>query len=568
MRQSWRDADGSWRTRLRGRQVFADPRINKGTAFGPAERDALGLVGLMPPQVLSLDEQAVRSYGQFRAQGTDLAKNIFLTALHDRNEVLFFRMLADHLAEMLPIVYTPTVGQAIERYSHEYRRPRGIYLTVDQPELVERSLAASDLDADEVDLIVATDGEAILGIGDWGVGGMEIAVGKLAVYTAAGGVDPDRVLPVVLDVGTNRKSLLEDPLYLGTPHARVPEDVYDRFIDTYVTAATKLFPKALLHWEDFGPANARRILGRYKDRILTFNDDVQGTGAVNLAAVLGALRVTDQALSAQRIVIFGAGTAGIGIADQLTKALTAAGLSAAEAAARFWCVDQHGLLTDAMGNLRDFQQPYARSASEVASWQRDAEIAGIDLAEVVRRVEPTILIGTSARPGAFSEPIVREMARHVERPVIMPMSNPTSLSEATPADLIEWTSGRALVATGSPFEPVVHDSTTYQIAQANNALVFPGLGLGVVVCRASRVTDNMLFAAAGAVAGSAHPTHPGAPILPLIDDLRGLSAVVAVGVARAAVEDGVARSTASAADLPSAVQRAMWAPVYRPVLPA
>lgn len=568
MRQSWRDAEGSWRTRLRGRQVFADPRINKGTAFGAAERDALELVGLMPPQILSLDEQALRSYGQFQAQGNDLAKNIFLTALHDRNEVLFFRMLADHLAEMLPIVYTPTVGQAIERYSHEYRRPRGIYLTVDQPELVERSLAASDLHADEVDLIVATDGEAILGIGDWGVGGMEIAVGKLAVYTAAGGVDPDRVLPVVLDVGTNRKSLLEDPLYLGTPHARVPEDVYDRFIDTYVTAATKLFPNALLHWEDFGPANARRILARYKDRILTFNDDVQGTGAVNLAAVLGALRVTDQTLAAQRVVIFGAGTAGIGIADQLTKAMTGAGMNPAEAAGRFWCVDQHGLLTDAMGDLRDFQRPYARSASEVSSWQRDPQIAGIDLAEVVRRVEPTILIGTSGRPGAFTEPIVCEMARHVERPVILPMSNPTSLSEATPADLIEWTSGRALVATGSPFEPVVHDSSTYEIAQANNALVFPGLGLGVVVSRASRVTDNMLFAAAGAVASSAHPDRPGAPILPLIDDLRGLSAVVAVGVARAAAEDGVAQSTVSAADLPSVVERAMWAPLYRPVLPA
>ncbi len=572
MRQSWRDADGSWRTRARGRQVFSDPRINKGTAFDATERNALGLVGLMPPRILHLDEQASRSYAQFRAQPTDLARNIFLTGLHDRNEVLFFRLLVDHLPEMLPIVYTPTVGQAIERYSHEYRRPRGIYLTVDQPELVERSLVASDLGSDEVDLLVATDGEAILGIGDWGLGGMEISVGKLAVYTAAGGIDPSRALPIVLDVGTNRRSLLDDPMYLGTPHPRVAQDVYDRFIDSYVNAATRLFPNALLHWEDFGPANARRILARYRHRILTFNDDVQGTGAVNLAAVLGALRVTGQGLGDQRIVIFGAGTAGIGIADRLADAMIADGTGHAEATTRFWCVDQHGLLTDAMGDLRDFQQTYARPASEVAAWKRDDDLGGIDLAEVVRRVEPTILVGTSGRSGAFTEPIVREMARHAARPVILPMSNPTSLSEAIPADLLEWTEGRVLVATGSPFEPVVYDGTAYQIAQANNALVFPGLGLGVVVSRASRVTDNMLFAAAGALASSAGPTARGAPILPPIEDLRRLSADVAVAVARAAADDGVARSSAgdlaSADDLASTVARAMWAPVYRPVLPA
>jgi malate dehydrogenase (oxaloacetate-decarboxylating) len=466
---------------------------------------------------------------------------------------------------MLPLVYTPTIGQAIERYSHEYQRPRGIYLTVDQPELVERSLAASDLSADEVDLVVATDGEAILGIGDWGVGGMEISVGKLAVYTAAGGLDPDRVLPVVLDVGTNRQSLLEDSLYLGEPHPRVAEDLYDRFIDTYVTAATKLFPNAMLHWEDFGPANARRILARYRDRILTFNDDVQGTGAVNLAAVLAALRVTGQTLADQRIVIFGAGTAGIGIADQLTDAMVG-GLSRPEATRRLWCVDRQGLLTDEMDHLRNFQAPYARPASEVATWQRDDALGGIDLAEVVRRVGPTILIGTSARPGAFSEPIMTEMARHVERPLILPMSNPTSLSEATPADLIKWTHGRALVATGSPFEPVVHDGTTYQIAQANNALVFPGLGLGAIVSRASRMTDHMLFAAAGALAHSAEPMSPGAPILPPIDDLRAISATVAAAVARAAVEGGVASSMMG--NLDSAVRHAMWEPVYRPVLGA
>jgi malate dehydrogenase (oxaloacetate-decarboxylating) len=569
MRQSWQDPDGSWRTKLRGRQVFSDPRINKGTAFDAAERQALGLVGLMPPRILHLDEQAARSYGQFRAQPNDLAKNIFLTGLHDRNEVLFFRLLADHLPEMLPIVYTPTVGNAIERYSHEYRRPRGIYLTVDQPELVERSLAATELGPEEVDLLVATDGEAILGLGDWGVGGLEISVGKLAVYTAAGGLDPNRVLAVVLDVGTNRQSLLDDPLYLGTPHARVAQDVYDRFIDTYVTAATKLFPHAMVHWEDFGPANARHILTRYRDRILTFNDDVQGTGSVNLAAVMGALRVTGQALEEQRIVIFGAGTAGIGIADQLRDAMVTAGLGPDQAPARFWCVDQQGLLTDAMDNLRDFQAPFARPAAEVATWERSGDPSRIGLAEVVKRVEPTILIGTSGRTGAFTESIVRDMARKVDRPVIIPMSNPTRLSEATPADLIAWTEGRALVAAGSPFGPVDYEGTTYQIAQANNALVFPGLGLAAVVSRASRITDNMLAAAAGALAGTVDPTTPGAPLLPLIDDLRSVSATVAVAVIRAAATDGVAKPPADEpADLASAVEQAMWVPTYRPVLPA
>jgi malate dehydrogenase (oxaloacetate-decarboxylating) len=569
MRQSWQDPDGSWRTKLRGRQVFSDPRINKGTAFDAAERQALGLVGLMPPRILHLDEQAARSYGQFRAQPNDLAKNIFLTGLHDRNEVLFFRLLADHLPEMLPIVYTPTVGNAIERYSHEYRRPRGIYLTVDQPELVERSLAATELGPEEVDLLVATDGEAILGLGDWGVGGLEISVGKLAVYTAAGGLDPNRVLAVVLDVGTNRQSLLDDPLYLGTPHARVAQDVYDRFIDTYVTAATKLFPHAMVHWEDFGPANARHILTRYRDRILTFNDDVQGTGSVNLAAVMGALRVTGQALEDQRIVIFGAGTAGIGIADQLRDAMVTAGLDSGQAPERFWCVDRQGLLTDAMDDLRDFQAPFARPAAEVATWERSGDPSRIGLAEVVKRVEPTILIGTSGRTGAFTESIVRDMARKVDRPVIIPMSNPTRLSEATPADLIAWTEGRALVAAGSPFGPVDYEGTTYQIAQANNALVFPGLGLAAVVSRASRITDNMLAAAAGALAGTVDPTTPGAPLLPLIDDLRSVSATVAVAVIRAAATDGVAKPPADEpADLASAVEQAMWVPTYRPVLPA
>ena len=346
----------------RGRAVLSNPPINRGTAFTREERRALGLTGLIPPRVLTLDQQVTRAYAQFREQPDDLAKNVNLSALHDRNEVLFYRLVADHLAEMLPIIYTPTVGAAIERYSHEYRRPRGAYLSVDAPEDIERSLCASGLGPGDVDLIVATDGEAILGIGDWGVGGIDIAVGKLAVYTAAGGVDPRRTLPVMLDVGTNRQELLDDPLYLGNQHPRVDASTYDAFIDAYVSAATRLFPRALLHWEDFGPANARRILHRYREKVLTFNDDIQGTGAVNLAAILSAARASGVPLRDHRIVIFGAGTAGIGIADQIRDALVAAGLRAGEATSLIWCIDRNGLLTGGQSGLRDFQVPYARPA--------------------------------------------------------------------------------------------------------------------------------------------------------------------------------------------------------------
>ncbi|MEW6472071.1 MAG: NAD-dependent malic enzyme [Actinomycetota bacterium] len=565
MRTSWQQS-GEWRTRLRGRQVFGEPRINKGTGFSPEERDALGLVGLMPYKVFTLEQQASRSYAQYSAQPTPLAKNIFLTALHDRNEVLFYRLLTDHLREMLPIVYTPTIGEAIERYSQQYRRPRGVYLSVDAPELIESSLAATDLDPDEVDLIVATDAEAILGIGDWGVGGIAIAEGKLVVYCAAGGIDPNRAIPVILDVGTNRQELLDDPLYLGNAHPRVDPQIYDRFIDAYVTAATKLFPDALLHWEDFGADNAHRILERYKDRILTFNDDIEGTGAVNLAAVLSGVAASGIPLTGHRVVIYGAGSAGTGIAEQLTRAMVGAGVSEAEARGRIWALGRPGLLTDDMDGLRSFQQPYARPAAEVAGWGRDGD-GRITLEEVVRRVAPTVLVGTSTQPGAFNEAVVRAMAERCERPIILPLSNPTRLAEATPADLLRWTEGRALVATGSPFDPVTHGRVTYVIGQANNALIFPGLGLGAIVARASRITDRMIFAAAEAVAGLVDATTPGASLLPQINDVRETSVAVASAVARAAAEDGVARAVLDD-DLEAQVRRSMWEPVYRPVRPA
>ncbi|GAA3829741.1 NAD-dependent malic enzyme [Streptomyces chiangmaiensis] len=564
MKSKWNSTKGRLETRARGRAVLTDPSLNRGTAFTPEERRELDLVGLVPPQVLTQDQQAARAYLQYRAQPTDLAKNVFLTALHDRNEVLFHRLLGDHLAEMLPIVYTPTVGTAIERYSYEYRRPAGVYLSVDTPEDIERSLRATGLGPDDVDLIVATDGEAILGIGDWGVGGIDIAVGKLAVYTAAAGIDPKRTLAVMLDVGTNREELLEDPLYLGNRHERVDQAAYDAFIDAYVTAATKLFPGALLHWEDFGPANARRILDRYRETVFTFNDDIQGTGAVNLAALLAGVKASGVPLSDHRIVVFGAGTAGIGIADQLRDALIAGGLSTQQATARIWSVDRYGLLTQGQDGMRDFQIRYARRTDEVAGWQRDEHLGGIPLAEVVKQVRPTVLIGTSGQGGAFTEDIVRTMAMYAERPIILPMSNPTRLAEAVPGDLLAWTEGRALIATGSPFDPVERDGVTYRIGQANNALVFPGLGLGAIVAGADRVTDRMLAAAADAVARQTDATAPGAPILPLIDALHETSVAVAVAVARAAAADGVAHRTVDDT-VEQRVRAAVWQPVYPPI---
>jgi malate dehydrogenase (oxaloacetate-decarboxylating) len=567
VRAVWLDEDGTWRTTLRGRQVLADPRINKGTAFSDGERAGLGLIGLIPAGHITLDQQASRVYGQYLRQPDNLGRNVLLNEVHDRNEVLYYRIVAEHLSDMLPVIYTPTVGEAIEQYSREYRRPRGVYLSVDEPELIEDSLRAFGLDADDVDLIVATDAGSILGIGDWGVGGMNIAVGKLAVYTAAGGIDPGRTIPVMLDVGTDRQSLLDDPMYIGNRHPRVPVAQYDTFIAAFVAAVRKLFPRALLHWEDMSPANARRLLSQYRDQLPSFNDDVQGTGAVNLAAVLAAVRATGVELAAHRIVIFGAGSAGTGIADQLTAALIAAGLTGEQARARFWAVDRYGLILAGDERTSEGQRRYGRDPAEVAGWQRDRELDGIPLAEVVSQVHPTVLIGTSAQSGAFTQAIVKDMAAHADRPVIMPMSNPTELAEARPDELIEWTGGRALVATGSPFPPVDYGGTRYIIGQANNALVFPGLGLGAIAARAARITDNMLSAAAYAVAGLVDSGAPGAPLLPEVAALRHTSLAVGTAVARAAVADGVAGRELGD-DVAGQVRALMWQPVYRPVRPA
>ncbi|KMN44675.1 oxaloacetate-decarboxylating malate dehydrogenase [Bacillus sp. LK2] len=555
-------SNGSLETTLRGVEVLATPLLNKGVAFTQEEREELGLKGLLPPAVLTLEEQARRAYEQFCSQPDDLLKNVYLTALHDRNEVLFYRILTDHLREMLPIVYTPTVGVAIQRYSHEYRKPRGVYLSVNDPSGIEEAFANIGATAENIDLVVVTDGEGILGIGDWGVGGINIAIGKLAVYTAAVGIDPSRVLPVILDVGTNREDLLNNPFYIGNRHPRVTGEAYDEFIDTFVQAVGNKFPKALLHWEDFSSRNARKILDKYRHDVCTFNDDIQGTGAVSLAAVLSAVKASGVPLNEHRVVVFGAGTAGIGIADQVRDAMVRVGLSEQEAHERFWCIDRNGLITDNMEDLLDFQIPYARKVAEVNEWkQSDA----IGLAEVVKHVKPTILIGTSTVAGAFKEEIIKEMASHVERPIILPMSNPTPLAEAKPVDLIEWTEGRALVATGSPFEPVTYNGVTYVIGQSNNALIFPGLGLGTIVVRASVMTDGMFAAAAEAVASMVDTSKPGAPILPEVEELRNISEMVAIEVAKVAVAEGVARENLSDNDIKIAVKESMWKPEYRQI---
>ncbi|HEY3603369.1 MAG TPA: NAD-dependent malic enzyme [Sporichthyaceae bacterium] len=543
--------------RSRGRAVMTVPLLNRGTAFTHAERDALAIGGLLPDHVSTMAGQVQRVYAQYQRQPTDLDKHVYLGNLRDRNEVLFYRLLNEHIEEMLPIVYTPTIGSAIERFSHEFRRPRGVYLSVNRPEEIERWLRNSKLGADDVDLIVATDGEGILGIGDWGVGGAQIAIGKLAVYTAAAGIAPHRVLPVMLDTGTDNAALLEDDFYLGIRQPRVRGERYDEFIEAFVAAAGRVFPHAMLHWEDLAAGNARRVLLTYRDRCCTFNDDMQGTAAVVLAAVLAALDTSGTRMRDHRVVVHGAGTAGIGIADMLRDAMIAEGMDPAEATAQFWALGSRGLLTDDQaGAIRDYQLPYARPAAEVKGWTTDGSVPR--LADVVREVRPTMLIGTSAQPGAFTEQIVRSMDG--ERPIILPLSNPTSKCEAHPESLLRWTDGRALIATGSPFSPVAVGERRVPIAQANNALIFPGLGLGTIVARASRVSDGMLLASARALAALDRGADYADSLLPPVTDLRAVSAAVAVAVVEAAQAEGLAR--AQVPDPARAVAEAMWQPDY------
>jgi malate dehydrogenase (oxaloacetate-decarboxylating) len=549
-------------TQARGLAVLNSPFLNKGTAFTPEERQALGLIGLLPPEISTLETQVKRAYIQYERLPDALSKNIYLTALHDRNEVLFYRLFSEHLREMIPIVNDLTVGMAMEQYHHESRRPRGVYLSIDHPDGIEEAFVNFHAGPNDIDLILATDAERILGIGDWGIGGIEVSIGKLAIYTAAGGIDPTRVIPVMLDVGTNRETLLNDPMYIGNRHPRIRGDRYDAFIDAYVKTATRLFPNALLQWEDFAPGNGRRILEKYRDEICTFNDDMQGTGAITLAAAISAVRVCGTSLRNQRVVIYGAGTAGIGIADQIRNAIVGEGISTADAARRFWCVDQQGLLTsDMTKQLGVYQAPYLRPATESKDWKHDAKDNGVSLAETVRRVAPTMLIGASNDSGAFTERIVKDMASHTERPVIFVLSYPKARAEANPADLIAWTDGRALIATGSPFSPVTHKGVTYVVAQVNNATLYPGLCLGAIVSGASRISDGMFAAAASAVSSLVTVRQPGSSLLPHIDDLRTVSLTVGVAVAEAAQDEGLARVEYD--DIVQQVHDAMWRPEYR-----
>ena len=478
--------------------MLQDPLTNRGTAFTAAERAQFGLIGRLPPGVSTLEQQANRAYAQLRSQPNDLAKNVFMANLQDSDEVLFYRLLVDHLAELNPIVYDPTVGDAIEQYSREYRRPRGVYLSIDHQDQMRDAFANLGMGPDDVDLIVVTDAQEILGIGDWGVNGIDICVGKLAIYTSAAGIHPGRSIAVGLDCGTDNQMLLNDPLYLGNRHSRITGTAYDDFIDLYLQTVSDMFPNALYHFEDFGPSNARRILDKNAGTYRIFNDDVQGTGAIVLASVISALKVTGTTFRDQRLVVYGAGTAGCGIADALRDAMIHDGASREDAMKRVWLVDKQGLLSDDMSDLRNYQQPYARSATEIKEWGSHGTP---DLLTTIQHVKPTILLGTSTNHGSFTKEIVEAMCAGVERPIILPISNPTSKIEAMPSDVIPWSKGKALIATGIPLEPVPFEGVDYHIGQANNALLYPGLGLGTIVARATHVTTGMLVAAAEAVAG-------------------------------------------------------------------
>ena len=546
-------------TALRGQALLDVPLLNKGSAFSEEERCELGLLGLLPPHVAAIEEQLARVYENYLQQETYLGRYIYLAALQDRNETLFYRLLLEHITEMVPIIYTPTVGLACQQYSHIYRRPRGLYISYPQREAIDTILASAP--NRDVRVIVVTDGERILGLGDLGVGGMGIPVGKLALYTLCAGIHPATTLPIVLDVGTDNGDLLGDPLYLGWHHERIRGQAYDDFIEAFVQGVLRVFPDALLQWEDFARQNARRLLDRYRDRLCTFNDDIQGTAAVTLAGLLAAVDLAGSKMSEQRIVILGAGSAATGIADQIVAAMVGAGCALPAARYAIWLVDSQGLVHTGRTDLDAGKKVYAQPRARIAEWQLP-HLDHIRLDDVVRQVRPTILIGTAAQPRAFTETIVREMARHVSRPIIFPLSNPTTKSEAAPADLLAWTAGRALVATGSPFPDVAEAGRRIRIGQCNNVFIFPGMGLGVLAARARRVTDNMCMAAARTLSAcSPARRDPTAPLYPTLEDVREASRQVALAVGIAAQQDGVAEEMSPDA-LAQRVQAEMWQSRY------
>jgi malate dehydrogenase (oxaloacetate-decarboxylating) len=538
----------------KGWQLLRNRYLNKGTAFTIDERDRLGLHGLLPPVVESLEHQLERVETEYRTKVTPLGQHIFLRLLQERNSVLFYSYLQRHLAELLPVVYTPIVGLACQEWSRIYRQEHGLFLSWPDrhriPELVDNVLSEHG----DVDVIVVTDGERILGLGDLGAGGMGIPIGKLALYSAVGGIDPARSLAVLLDVGTDNEQLLSDPLYLGWRHNRVRGEEYDELVDAFVEAVSARLPRALVQWEDFAQQNARRLLDRHRQRVCSFNDDIQGTAAVTAAAVRSGLYRTGAALADTRVVIVGAGSAGTGIADELVRVLIRDGMPEADAIARCWLVDRDGLLHDGMQGLHDFQRRYAR---------RTADLPGDgSLPDVVAAVRPHALIGVSGQPGLFTEEVVRSMAAGVERPIVLPLSNPTPRAEAIPADVLSWTDGRALVGTGSPFPPVGVRGRDIAISQVNNISIFPGVGMGVIASGARQVTDSMITAAAEAVAALA-VTLPGDQLLPPVEEAARSAAVVALAVAGAAVEAGVAAPELGADDdLAARIAASTWRPSY------
>jgi len=545
----------------RGMDLLDNPLLNKGTAFTQRERARFGLHGLLPPQVESLQEQVVRAYEAYQRKDDDLERHIYLRGLQDTNEVLFYKLLLAHIEEMTPLVYTPTVALACEQFSHIYRRPRGLFISYPLRDLIPELLWSRP--NKDVDVIVVTDGERILGIGDQGAGGLGIPIGKLSLYTLIGGIRPERTLPIVLDVGTNNTERLNDPEYLGWRHERITGQAYFDFIDQFVQAVKQELPGTCLQWEDFATPHARPILNRYRDELLTFNDDIQGTAAVALGAALGAVKVTGKSLKDQQIVMLGAGSAGIGVADGLRAAMEGEGLSEQEARSRFWVIDKDGLLHSGRKDLTSEQGVYAQPERRVSGWARSSN-GHIGLADVIGNIDATVLIGLSTVGGSFSETIVREMARKVERPIIFPLSNPTSKSEAKAEDLVRWTDGRALVASGSPFAPVSYRGRKIPIAQCNNVYIFPAMGLGVVACGARRVTESMMLAAARTLgANSPALKDPSASLLPPLTDVRRVAAEIAFAVGIEAQKDGVA-SKLTEDELRQRVVEAQWYPRYMP----
>jgi malate dehydrogenase (oxaloacetate-decarboxylating) len=546
-------------TALSGYELLNDPLLNKGTAFTEAERDEFDLHGLLPPYVTALDLQVERRLDAFRGIGTDLQKYVFLRGLQDTNETLFYALLTRHIEELMPIVYTPTVGLGCQQFSRIFRKPRGLFLSFPLKHRIETILRNPRFDA--VEAIVVSDGERILGLGDQGAGGMGIPIGKLALYTACAGLHPSTTLPILLDLGTDNRELLADPLYIGWRHERVRGDVYDEFVGTFVEAARARWPHVLLHWEDFARGNASRLLVRYRDRLCSFNDDIQGTAAVAVGAIFSAVNVTGVPLTDQRIAVLGAGSAGTGISALLLRAMVDAGLAEHEARGRFYLIDREGLLVEGMPGLQPFQAPLAQSRARIAGWKLPSADR-IGLPEVVANAHPTVLIGTSGQAHAFSETMVRTMATHVQRPVIFPLSNPTERSEATPAELLAWTDGRAIIGTGSPFPPVARDGGSFRIDQTNNAYVYPGVGLGAIAAKARRISDGMFLAAARTVADlSPAKRDPRANLLPPLAALRKVSLEVAIAVAKQADSEGLTRPAPSR-DHDAAVKSLMWEPVY------